>query len=170
MADFEKAFQRLMREEGIGLSDHKADKGGQTFAGISRKFHPKWEGWRFVDAGDTPPTQLVRDFYHQYYWMPVHADQIQSQPIAEALFSQYVNMGINAIKLMQQCLNVAPDGKIGPKTMAALNRYPEAYLLLLYSLANVRRYHAIGMKEKAQRVFWPGWIGRAIRLAEVHDA
>ena len=170
MADFEKAFQRLMREEGIGLSDNKADKGGQTFAGIARKFHPKWEGWRFVDAGDTPPTQLVRDFYHQYYWMPVKGDQITSQPVAEALFSQFVNMGANAIKLMQACVNVIQDGKIGPKTLAAINRYPEAYLLLMYSHVNIRRYHAIGMKDKTQRVFWPGWFRRALSLAEVKDA
>lgn len=170
MADFEKAFSRLMEEEGVGLSNHPADKGAQTFAGISRKFHPKWEGWRFVDAGDTPPTQLVRDFYHQYYWMPVKGDQIQSQPVAEALFSQFVNMGANAIKLMQACVNVIQDGKIGPKTLAAINRYPEAYLLLMYSHVNIRRYHAIGMKDKTQRVFWPGWVARGLRLAEVKDA
>ena len=167
MADFEKAFSRLMAEEGIGLSDVPGDRGGLTFAGITRKNHPKWEGWRWIDSGETPPTQLVRDFYHQYYWMPVHGDKIQSQPVAEALFSQFVNMGSTAIKLMQACVNVIQDGKIGPKTLAAINRYPEAYLLLMYSHVNIRRYHAIGMKDKTQRKFWPGWIARGLRIAEV---
>ncbi len=170
MADFEKAFQRLMDEEGIKLTNDPVDRGGQTYAGISRKHNPKWVGWKFIDAGDTPPLDMVRDFYHQYYWMPVKGDQITSQPVAEALFSQFVNMGANAIKLMQACVNVIQDGKIGPKTLAAINRYPEAYLLLMYSHVNIRRYHAIGMKDKTQRVFWPGWIARGLRLAEVKDA
>lgn len=167
MAHFESAFARLMEEEGMVLTDIPHDKGGLTYCGITRKNHPKWEGWRWIDSGETPPTQLVRDFYHQNYWMPVHGDQIQSQPVAEALFSQYVNMGSPAIKLMQACVNVIQDGKIGPKTLAAINRYPETYLLLMYSHVNIRRYHQIGMKDKTQRVFWPGWIARGLRLAEV---
>ena len=114
MADFEKAFQRLMHEEGLVLSDHPADKGGQTYAGIARKFHPDWTGWKYVDAGTTPPTQLVRDFYHVEYWMPVKGDQITDQKVATVLFGQYVNMGGNAIKLVQAAVGVIADGKLGP--------------------------------------------------------
>ena len=165
MADFEQAFQHLMKEEGIGLSDHKADKGGQTFAGIARKFHPKWEGWRFVDAGDTPPTQLVRDFYHQYYWMPVKGDQIKSQKVADALFGQFVNMGGNAIKLAQSVVGVIADGKIGPKTLEAINEMDEERFLDKLCIAMFTRYYVIGMKDKTQRVWWPGWFGRALRIA-----
>jgi lysozyme family protein len=167
MADFEKAFQKLMREEGIGLSDHKADKGGQTFVGIARKFHPQWEGWRHIDAGGTPSTQSVRDFYHINYWMPCRGGDIKSQAAAEALFSQFVNMGANAIKIMQTCLGVVADGKIGPKTITALNAADEEKLLMTYALANIKRYHAIGMRDKTQRVFWPGWFRRALSLVEV---
>lgn len=165
MADFETAFQRLMEDEGFVLSDNKADKGGQTFAGIARKFHPDWTGWKFIDAGDTPPTQLVRDFYHVEYWIPVKGDQINDQKVATVLFSQFVNMGANAIKLVQAAVGVIADGKLGTKSLAAINEADPARLLDKLCIAMVARYYAIGMKDKTQRVWWPGWIGRALRVA-----
>lgn len=165
MADFEKAFARLMREEGIGLSDHKADKGGQTFAGISRRFHPDWAGWKYIDAGTTPPTQLVRDFYHVEYWMPVKGDQFSDQRVAEVVFSQYVNMGGNALKMVQIAAGVIADGRIGPKSLEAINKMDPERLLDKLCIAMVARYYTIGMKDKTQRVWWPGWLGRALRIA-----
>jgi len=166
MADFETAFARLAKDEGTGLSNDPADKGKQTFFGISRKFHPRWEGWSYVDRGETPPTESVRSFYRANYWIPVHGDQIESQPVAEALFSQFVNMGSNGIKLAQQCVGVIPDGKVGPKTLAAINSIDPGLFLLMYCVANVKRYHAIGMMDKTQRKFWPGWFSRSLRLVE----
>ena len=165
MAEFEPAFQLLMEEESITLSNHKHDRGGQTFAGISRKFHPDWVGWRYVDAGGTPPTALVRDFYHAEYWMKVKGDQIKSQRVAAVLFSQFVNMGEPALRLVQTAAGVIADGKLGPKTLAAINEADESWLLTRYALAMVARYYTIGMKDKTQRVWWPGWFGRALRIA-----
>jgi lysozyme family protein len=167
MADFEQSFQRLMKDEGFVLSDHPADKGGLTYAGISQKFHPKWSGWSYVDLeGGVPPTYMVRDFYRAEYWCPVMGDEIVSQRVADVVFSQFVNMGGNAIKLMQKVLGVTADGAFGPKTLAALNAMDEERFLALYCIANVARYHAIGMKDKTQRVWWPGWIARALRITE----
>ena len=165
MADFEQAFLHLMKEEGLVLSDHKADKGGQTYAGIARKFHPDWTGWEYIDAGTTPPTQLVRDFYHVEYWMRVKGDQITDQKVATVLFGQYVNMGGNAIKLAQTVAGVIADGRIGEKTLAAINKMNPEHFLDKLCIAMIARYYAIGMKDKTQRVWWPGWFGRALRIA-----
>lgn len=165
MADFEQAFNHLMDEEGVGLSHLKNDRGGQTFAGIARKCHPDWEGWKFVDAGETPLTQLVRLFYLTEYWKPIQGDQIDSQRIANTLFSQYVNMGANAIKLAQKVLGAIADGKTGPKTLELLNAFGEERFLDKFALATLARYYAIGMKDKTQRDFWPGWLGRGLRIA-----
>lgn len=165
MAGYEKAFQRLMRDEGFSLTDTPHDRGGVTFAGITRKFHPEWDGWRFVDAGSTPPTDSVRQFYLQY-WQRVLGGSINSQAVAEVLFGQHVNMGANAIKLMQRCLGLVEDGKVGPKTIAAINAMDEERLLMRYALANLARYHAIGMKDKTQRKFWPGWFTRGLAVVK----
>jgi lysozyme family protein len=173
MANFEPAFSLLMQKEGVVLTNDPHDRGKQTFAGISRKFHPGWLGWRYVDHGETPTMDLVRGFYRENYWEPIHADQITSQNIANALFGQFVNMGTNGVKLLQTALGVIADGKVGAKTLAAINKAtethivtPEEALLLAYSVVNTKRYHAIGMKDKTQRRFWPGWIKRSLELVK----
>lgn len=165
MAEFEPAFQRLMRDENIALTNAANDRGGQTYAGISRKFHPDWDGWKHVDAGGTPPLQLVRDFYHVEYWMPTHGDQIINQNVAEALFSQFANMETPAIKLAQAAAEVIADGKIGQKTVVAINMMDPERFLNRYCIAMVARYLSIGLHDKTQRVWWPGWFSRALRIA-----
>lgn len=166
MAKFESSFKRMLNDEGVVLTNDPHDRGKQTFCGISRKSHPSWIGWKDIDRGETPSLDLVRFFYNENFWQPIRADEITSQAVAEGLFGQHVNMGANAIKLMQQCLELVADGKVGPKTIAAINATPEETLLMRYALANVARYHAIGMKDKTQRKFWPGWLTRAIAIVK----
>ena len=173
MADYEKAFARLMDEEGIKLSNRKADRGGLTYAGISRKYNPTWMGWNYIDAGATPPLDLVRAFYREVYWTMIRGEQINSQRVAEVLFSQCVNNADAGIKIMQRIVGVIADGKVGPKTIAAINRAtdqletaPEDVVLMRYSLAHSARYHAIGMNDKTQRANWPGWWARAMRIVK----
>ena len=164
MADFEQAFQRLMKEEGVVLTDNPKDRGGQTFAGISRKNWPKWEGWSWIDAGDTPPLHMVRNFYFEHFWFPIQGDQIKDQRIADVLFGQYVNMGAAAIKLAQMVVGVIADGKIGPKTLDAIEALGD-HFLDKFCIAMMARYLAIGLKDKSQRQWWPGWFSRALRIA-----
>lgn len=97
--------------------------------------------------------------------MPVKGDQINDQKIATVLFSQFVNMGGNAIKLAQTVAGVIADGRIGEKTITAINAINPEHFLDKLCIAMVARYYAIGMKDKTQRVWWPGWFGRALRIA-----
>ena len=166
MAYYEPAFARLMKDEGIKLSNNPVDRGKQTYAGISRQFHPYWIVLRFIDAGDVPPLDMVRDFYRVEYWNKITGDSIKSQRVAEALFGQYVNMGANAIKLAQTVVGTIADGKLGQKTLYALNTMDEERFLMMYCIANITRYHAIGMKDKTQRIFWPGWIKRGLSICQ----
>lgn len=173
MASFEKAFSRLMEEEGIKLTNHVADGGKQTYAGVSRKYNPNWTGWKYIDAGATPPLDLVRAFYRDKYWTMIKGEQINSQRVAEVLLSQTVNNEEAGIKLMQRVVGTIPDGVVGHKTVAAINRAteqmrvtPEDAVLMFYSLAHSKRYHEIGMCRKDQRTFWPGWWARALRIVK----
>lgn len=45
MADFNEAFAATSMDEG-GYANHCNDNGGETYAGISRKFWPGRNGWR----------------------------------------------------------------------------------------------------------------------------
>ena len=49
MADFLISFKKTNINEG-GFVDDPSDSGGMTYAGVSRKWFPNWEGWKIVDA------------------------------------------------------------------------------------------------------------------------
>lgn len=167
MADFLQAFERTFNEEGgMKLTNLNADRGGQTFAGISRRNHPGWEGWKLIDRGETPPERMVRDFYRVEFWDLLKGDQINIQEVAFSLFDFAVNAGpVTSVKLLQIAAGVQADGKMGPKTLGAINGTDPHLLLALFALAKISRYHEICRKDKTQRQFLMGWVGRALRSA-----
>jgi len=83
---FEKAFSHTMGFEG-GYVNDPADRGGETFRGISRKSWPNWPGWALIDevkaaglrsasaidrrfADDAEMETLVINFYKNEFWKP----------------------------------------------------------------------------------------------------
>lgn len=172
MADFLPAYERmLLNEGGYKLHNVAGDRGGVTYAGIARNKNPQWSGWDFIDRGEEPPATVVRAFYREGWWLPLGGDQINDQKVAEALFDFGVNSSAYgrpavAAKLAQIVVGATPDGKIGSKTLAAINAFDPARFLDRFALAVLARYHAIGMKDKTQRKFWPGWFARGLRIAQ----
>ena len=165
MAEFLPAFDRMISNEGgYKLTNVKDDRGSVTYAGIARNRNGRWAGWSFIDRGEIPPTQMVRDFYMANFWDAVKGDYILHQSVAESLFDFAVNAGAKtAIKLAQIVGGVASDGDIGPKTLEALNAMDEGSFRIAYALAKIARYHAIVSKDRSQGKFLLGWVGRAIR-------
>ena len=177
MADFAPAFERtLANEGGYQLTDIKGDKGGQTYAGIARKRNPSWPGWHAIDAGDTPASGLVRDYYRDHYWAPVRGDKIADQAIAADIYDFGVNAGpAVAVKLAQIVVGVTPDGIAGPKTVAAINELPplptveewravqRQLFLARYALAKLARYRDIVQRDRSQQRFLLGWINRVLK-------
>lgn len=164
MADFAPAFERMVLDEG-GFKLHKVpgDRGGVTYAGITRKNWPNWPGWACIDRGETPPTQLVRDFYRKEYWAKYRCDEITSQRVASCIF----NFGVNtspgvAEKLAQIVAGVSPDGVIGPISVAAINSIAPEVFIAQYTLAKIARYRDIVAKDRSQLKFLLGWINRAL--------
>lgn len=169
MADFMPAFETmLVNEGGYKFTDDPADKGGQTYAGIARKHHPDWAGWQFIDSGKGVEPQWVRAFYKINYWNPMRLDEVHSQRIARTLFDFGVNAGIGtAVKLAQIILGTTPDGKVGPKTLAALNGAEEDLFIATYALAKIARYRDIVQRDRTQIKFLMGWLNRALKEAAV---
>lgn len=169
MAEFGPAFETMMRNEGgFVLHTVPGDRGGMTYAGIARNFHPNWPGWRLLDQNPDSPalTGLVRDFYRAHYWQRVQGDAIKSQAIATNLFDFGVNAGIRtAVKLAQIVVGATPDGAIGPKTVQALNEYDEALFVAHYAIAKMKRYAQIVTRNRSQSKFLLGWLNRTIRSA-----
>ena len=168
MAEFKPAFTQMIRNEGgYKLHTVEGDRGGMTYAGIARNFHPTWEGWVLIDGGFTKTRQiqeLVQNFYKSLFWNQVHGDAIVNQDIATTIFDFAVNTGVKtAAKLAQALVKVKPDGVIGPKSVKALNKVDPDMFVIGYAVAKIHRYARICNRNKSQSKFLLGWINRTLK-------
>jgi lysozyme family protein len=165
MADFLPAYERMIIDEG-GYKLHivKDDRGGQTYAGIARRWHPRWPGWSAIDAGGEPPAQLVRDFYAVEFWSKIRGDDIRDQRVAETIFNFAVNADWKvAAKIAQAIVGATPDGVIGDKTIAALNNADPQLFEACFALGKLKRYVEIVKKDRTQGKFLLGWADRILK-------
>lgn len=136
MAKFEIAYKKTNKNEG-GYSNVSTDTGGETYAGISRKFWPNWAGWKIVDAhkplkrnqkiNDPQLEVLKKAFYKKEFWDKVEGDPIEDQPIADTLYDFAVNANFPpSIKNIQNALGIPATGKITAGLIDAINN-PEKY-------------------------------------------
>ena len=178
MADFNIALQELLTFEG-GYSNNPADSGGETYAGISRRWNPTWLGWSFVDAARKNITNIVTlnafllhdvnlqtavaAFYKQKYW---NFDTIPYQSVANKMFEMEINFGAgSAVRIIQQALvrlgaRLNLDGSLGPSTLAAIQTQKEPDLLHgLRAYSALARYHLVASNPD-QVQFLEGWLWR----------
>ena len=167
MANFLTAFESMIRNEGgYKLHTVAGDRGGMTYAGIARNFHPRWPGWSAIDQGEIPETELVRQFYQENFWAAIQGDRIIHQTVARSLFDFAVNAGVTtAVRLAQIVAGTTPDGKMGPKTVAALNALDPEKFVLSFALAKLARYRDIVNKDPTQQKFLLGWVNRTLKEA-----
>lgn len=119
--DFSKAFYALMADEGLWHLEHDPrDPGGETWSGISRKNHPRWDGWSLIDQAKADGVSVTRHrnferikaltekFYEDTFWLPLDCDNLPDG-LAYELFEQAVNLGISRttyyLQLTLNCLN-----------------------------------------------------------------
>ena len=171
MAEFIPAFERaILAEGGYQLHQVTGDTGGLTYAGIARAKNPDWPGWAWVDRGETPPSQLVRDYYRTGWWEPILGDQIRDQSVAETVYSFATNSSARgrpavAVRLVQIVVGATPDGSMGPRTIEALNAMEPRLFMALYALARIARYRDIVTRDRSQGKFLLGWINRSLNEA-----
>ena len=168
MSEFLPAYEKMIVAEGGYVLHHvKGDKGGQTYAGISRNRWPGWPGWEAIDAGSIPASDLVRGFYRANFWEPVQGIGINDQSIANSVFEFAVNAGVGtAIKLAQIVAGATPDGKVGRKTLEAINAMDSNHFIAAFTVAKMARYASIVNKDRGQGKFLLGWLNRALEAAK----
>ena len=189
MADFNHygAYDAVQQHEG-GYIDDPYDRGGETYAGISRRFHPYWPGWGQIDdmkKTSTPPKDWgmwhhVYSFFKDNYWDAIRGDEINTQEIANKLLDIAVNMGRRtAIEFLQRSLNLlnrngeswedlVEDGWIGRKTISVLNavtsedpKHRDTHCaLVLLNGHQIKRYMHIMRRSPTQERFARGWLLR----------
>lgn len=95
------------------------------------------------------------------YWDKWQADQIKSQSIANLLVDWVWTSGIYGIKFPQRLLGLTDDGVVGPKTLAAINSYPNQKELF-NKLWKRREQHFIAIANAStnNKKFLKGWLNR----------
>ena len=182
---FKQAYIKTMGHEG-GYSNHPSDRGGETWKGIARNFHPLWKGWQiidqYVDKNMLRYNNLlefhVKEFYKILYWDKVNLTKISGKlpDTSLELFDIAVNMGTTrAGQFLQRALNIlnrdekiwndlTVDAKIGNMTLAVIDKYiennNEDYILKLIVLLKAKHYIDIVEKNETQEAFIRGWLNR----------
>ena len=135
MADFNVSVKDTLVHEGIntnmGYVNDPTDRGGETIAGIARKFHPNDPIWALVDSakkGNFPQNlkdipgilDKIKDFYRANYWNKVHGDELKSQKIANILFDTAVLEGYTAA--IKRAQGIVGDTQNGIMTQELINK------------------------------------------------
>ena len=183
MANFDIAFEKTLDAEGgYLLHTVKGDKGGMTFAGISRRYWPDWTGWQLIDGGEVSGPRLeamVRVFFKIHFWDQIYGDQIGFQSVADTIYDFAVNSGIDdAVPCVQKIVGAKVDGDFGPKTFAKLNAYvvnemAEELFCAKYNLLRIFHCKDACVSDKRKRLdrvisnlkFLCGWINRVEKIS-----
>lgn len=112
--NFDKAFEQLIGHEGGYVFDPR-DPGGETKFGISKRSYPTLDV-RALTLAD------AKALYRRDFWERAQCDKMPPE-LAFDVFDAAVNSGIGqAIRWLQRAVGVADDGRVGPLTLAALQR------------------------------------------------
>lgn len=159
-----------------GYVNHRADPGGETNMGITKKVAVR-NGW--TGPMRSLPREVAESIYYDRYLVgPGFAPLVEvNAPVVEELFDTGVNMGPKwPSTWLQQGVNqmcgagIAVDGRVGPGTRAAFvscqNRLGagamcEAMLNWL-DARQKDRYYAIVRARPKSKVFLKGWINHRI--------
>jgi lysozyme family protein len=121
--NFEQSFAATIKHEG-GYVDHPKDPGGATNLGITIGTLSGWLGRPATKAEVKALTvQSVKPIYRKNYWDAVKGNDLPSG-VDFAVYDFAVNSGpFRAAAYLQTIVGTAPDGKIGPLTIKAVEAY-----------------------------------------------
>jgi len=153
---FVTALSHVFRLEG-GYVNHPSDPGGATNFGITRDTLAEWRD-RHVTVEEVK--DLTRDeaaaIYKANYW---DAARCGSMPAGVALmvFDGAVNHGVSqSSKFLQHALGVDADGKVGPKTLGAIEGLDAVDLIVEIAAQRMRFYGGL----RTFTTFGLGWSRR----------
>lgn len=175
MSDFNYAIDVILTHEG-GLSDNPHDPGGITNFGITIGFLNDRDRCSRYFGHPGPATRddirfMSRDLAFKIYldeiWTPNRYSEIADNRMATKIFDCTVNMGEKwGESFAQQAANrlgqnIAVDGQIGSKSIAAINLCDPNAFLKEYCQQMRERYEGLVLHNPNLAVFLKGWLARA---------
>ena len=163
MSDFARALPTILAAEG-GYSDHPDDKGGKTNFGVTERVYHAWLAMKFQKpkpVKEITPEEVAA-IYSKSYWQAMKCDELP-WPVSLVAFDSAVNHGVGrASKMLQDAAGVLADGKIGPKTLAAVRDNPDGVAKAMLE-AREAFYKLLAMNA-SQAKFLKGWLKRLEHL------
>jgi lysozyme family protein len=150
MADFNGAWSALVGNEG-GYSNNPADPGGETMWGITKRVA--------VANGYTGPMRdlpldTARAIAKRKYWDVYRCDDLPDTVAFQVLDAAY--NGGYPVKWLQLAVGERPDGKLGPKTMAAVQATEPTKVVMKFLAYRLMYMTAL----KTWPTFGRGWANR----------
>ncbi len=174
--DADRLIDELMEREG-GFVNHPAQRGGPTRYGITEAVA---RAHGYVGAMALLPRDEAAAIYRRLYWLRPRFDEVARRvpKVAAELFDTGANMGpAVAMTFLQRALtalnrngkdypDLVPDGRAGPRTLAALDGFLEARgrrsgeTVLLRALGALQgeRYLRLAERRPANEAFLYGWL------------
>ena len=161
-----------------GYFFHESDKGGETNYGIIKEEARKWG---YEGEMKDLPKELTLKIYQKDYYEKFKLRELNHFGKQLCIFDACVHAGTNGIKMAQKAINkayitrstleanaaelkelsvLAEDGKIGPKTIEALNKIPFGLFYTNFLVVQENYYEKIFKKRPDQIVFDEGWENR----------
>ena len=155
-SNFQACLDVILQHEG-GFSDNPADPGGATNLGITIHTLSNWLGKpaTVADVKALTPSS-VAPIYRAWYWNAESCDDLPDG-VDLCVFDDAVNTGPgSAARRLQEAAGSAPDGHVGPNTLAAVNAVPAGSLI--DKLAALRDAYYRSLPTFA--TFGHGWLNR----------
>jgi lysozyme family protein len=160
---FDDAMETILKlEGGSKITNDPRDPGGLTKWGISLRANPE-----LTPAGIRKLTKAqAKEIYRAKYWLPSKA---KDMPLVMRLplFDAAVNHGVlGSAKLLQKALNtqgfsLEVDGKIGPKTLAAVKKANSVELAAAFLRQRLIAYR----QSQNFDIYGAGWERRILIVA-----
>jgi len=182
MADFSMAYRLLIKAEYSQdpekfLHFNKGED-GFTLGGLYSKWHKEEIDWDFIDRvyamtrnnigltsrllyWDKDIQKQIYIAFENKYWRKYKLGSVKSQVVANKILLAVVSMSVSAIRILQDILNVEPDGIIGNITLRAINEYSDDELSRIYTDKLKETYTNIGNNNKDLKRYVAGWHNRA---------
>ena len=150
MTQFERCLVHILAHEG-GYSVNPRDPGGETKYGISKRAYPE------INIASLT-IERAKEIYKADYWRPLSADDLPAGVALQA-FDFGVNAGVSrSAKLLQRIAGVPEDGKVGPKTIAAIGKMEPSQVISRFTAGRMDHYRALS----AWSTFGKGWTRRTL--------
>ena len=178
--DVDHLIEALIEREG-GYVNHPDDRGGPTRYGITEAV-ARAHGYAGKMA-ELPQAEAMT-IYRRLFWLRPRFDQVAKRVprVAAELFDTGANMGPGvAATFLQRALtalnrngkdypDLVPDGRIGERTLAALDGFLEArgkrggetVLMRALEALQGERYLSLAERRPANEAFLYGWLANRI--------